>query len=204
MAADDFFSRWSKSKPAAGNSSQQSTPPAGEELNRPSVPAESAPPPTLEDVAKLTHESDFSRFVGRDVDDAVKRSAMKKLFSNPHFNVMDGLDIYIDDYTKFTPLTPTMLASLKHAKDLLNPPGAQKQDLLSRDEDQPDHQLSSPAADSDAAVREATQADGDQQTAMNDGDAVAPEPEAPPSPGSPDETAANIDVEDKPLSEGGT
>ena len=29
---------------------------------------------------------------------------MKKLFSDPHFNVMDGLDTYIDDYGKPDPI----------------------------------------------------------------------------------------------------
>src|SRR5690606_6257185 len=80
------------------------------------------------DVASLTPDSDFSRFVKKDVDEAVKRSALKKLFTNPHFNVMDGLDIYIDDYNKFTPMTPALLASLNHAKDLLNPPRLKKPD----------------------------------------------------------------------------
>ena len=31
---------------------------------------------------------------------------MKKLFSDPHFNVMDGLDTYIDDYGKPDPIPP--------------------------------------------------------------------------------------------------
>jgi hypothetical protein len=34
---------------------------------------------------------------------------MKKMFSDPHFNVMDGLDIYIDDYTKPDPIPMEML-----------------------------------------------------------------------------------------------
>ena len=34
---------------------------------------------------------------------------MKKLFSDPHFNVMDGLDTYIDDYGKPDPIPPEML-----------------------------------------------------------------------------------------------
>lgn len=55
--------------------------------------------PTLEDVRALTADSDFSKFVGRGVTPEVRNAAMKKLFSDPHFNVMDGLDIYIDDYT---------------------------------------------------------------------------------------------------------
>jgi hypothetical protein len=29
---------------------------------------------------------------------------------------MDGLDVYIDDYTKPSPVTEAMLASLQHAK----------------------------------------------------------------------------------------
>jgi hypothetical protein len=37
---------------------------------------------------------------------------MKTLFSDPHFNVMDGLDIYIDDYSKPDPLPPGMLEKM--------------------------------------------------------------------------------------------
>jgi hypothetical protein len=46
---------------------------------------------------------------------------MKKLFTDPHFNVMDGLDVYIEDFSKFEPMTPAFLASLSHAKNLLDP-----------------------------------------------------------------------------------
>ena len=77
------------------------------------------PPPTLDDVAHLTKESDFSRFVARDVDPGVKNAAMKKLFaSDPHFNVMDGLDTYIDDYNKFEPIPKSMLRQLISARAL--------------------------------------------------------------------------------------
>lgn len=78
------------------------------------------PAPTLEDVARLTQESDYSAFVGQGVDKTVQRMALKKLFADPHFNVMDGLDIYIDDYNKVTPLSAEMLASLKHAPGVLS------------------------------------------------------------------------------------
>jgi hypothetical protein len=70
----------------------------------------------MDDVAQLTSESDFSAFVARGVDAAVRRTALKKLFADPHFNAMDGLDVYIDDYTKPSPVTEAMLASLEHAK----------------------------------------------------------------------------------------
>jgi hypothetical protein len=74
--------------------------------------------PTMDDVAQLTPESDFSAFVARGVDQAVRRSALKKLFADPHFKVMDGLDVYIDDYTKPSPMPEGMLDSLQHAKKL--------------------------------------------------------------------------------------
>jgi hypothetical protein len=48
----------------------------------------------------------------------VKNAAMKKLFSDPHFNVMDGLDTYIDDYGKPDPIPPEMLRQLASAKFL--------------------------------------------------------------------------------------
>lgn len=84
----------------------------------PSSAAAAAPPPTLEDVQALTPESDFSRFVARDVDPQVKNLAMKKLFADPHFNVMDGLDTYIDDYNTPDPLPKAMLRQLVQARSL--------------------------------------------------------------------------------------
>jgi hypothetical protein len=68
--------------------------------------------PSLEDVDKLTAESDFSTFMNKDVAGDVHQAAMKKLFSNPHFNVMDGLDIYIDDYSIEDPLPLGMLEKM--------------------------------------------------------------------------------------------
>ena len=48
-----------------------------------------------------------------------------KLFSDPRFNVMDGLDVYIDDYTKGDPIPPELLARLEHAKRTLFGTGPQ-------------------------------------------------------------------------------
>jgi hypothetical protein len=90
----------------------QPQPPAAPE------PAAERPPPTMDDVATLDKDSDFSAFVARGVDQAVRRGALKKLFADPHFNVMDRLDVYIDDYTKPSPVSDAMLASLEHAKSV--------------------------------------------------------------------------------------
>ena len=73
------------------------------------------PPPTMADVQALTSESDFSRFAARDVATDVKSAALKKLFADPRYNVMDGLDVYIDDYSKPDPLPDSMLRQLAGA-----------------------------------------------------------------------------------------
>lgn len=75
-------------------------------------PATAPPPPTLDDVATLTPSADFSRFVTPDVTPEVRNAALKKLFADPHYNVMDGLDIYIDDYGRPDPLPAGMLRQM--------------------------------------------------------------------------------------------
>lgn len=75
--------------------------------------------PTMADAARLTPDADFSAFVGKGVDKSVQRLALKTLFADPHFNIIDGLDVYMSDYNKASPLTPVMLASLEHAQGLV-------------------------------------------------------------------------------------
>ena len=82
-------------------------------------PAAAPPlPPTLEDVALLSRSSDYRRFVAPDVTPEVKNAAMKKLFTDPHFNVMDGLDTYIDDYGKPDPIPASMLRLMVQSQAL--------------------------------------------------------------------------------------
>ncbi|NBW69153.1 MAG: DUF3306 domain-containing protein, partial [Betaproteobacteria bacterium] len=51
-------------------------------------PSEQKAPPTLSDVQSLTKDSDFTQFMSGEVAPEVKNAAMKKLFADPHFNVM--------------------------------------------------------------------------------------------------------------------
>ena len=125
-APDGFLARWSRRKEqvrsaaVAEPESLPVPPPAPAVVVEAAAPvAPEAPPlPTLDDVALLTRESDYSRFVASGVDDGVKRAAMKKLFSDPHFNVMDGLDTYIDDYGKPDPIPLAMLRQMNQSKFL--------------------------------------------------------------------------------------
>jgi hypothetical protein len=118
MSNEGFLQRWSRLKteppapePAAPLPVTVTAPP-------PDAPQLEVPPPTLADAAALGADSDYSAFVARGVDSAVRRLAMKKLFADPHFNVIDRLDIYMNDYNLPSPVSPAMLASLSHARSV--------------------------------------------------------------------------------------
>ena len=136
--AEGFLGRWSQRKQALreGRPVEEPAPPASQppaeparnaphtEAAPPAVAPQAqaveplAPPPTLEDVQALTTQSDYTRFMRGDVDPEVKNAAMRKLFADPHFNVMDGLDIYIDDYNQPDPMPASMLRQLASAQFL--------------------------------------------------------------------------------------
>lgn len=102
--------------------------------------ASEAPTLTMDDVTRLTPESDFKPFVARAVAPEVRNAAMKKLFTDPHYNVMDGLDTYIDDYAKPDPLPQAMLRQMASAKflklfdDEADPAPADPPDSRARDD----------------------------------------------------------------------
>ncbi|MBU3603750.1 DUF3306 domain-containing protein [Polynucleobacter sp. AP-Kaivos-20-H2] len=121
---EGFLGRWSKRKSGKEEVSLEKKLESPKESPQ-ALPVESdsieAPPPaTLDDVAKIDRfDPDFSAFMKPDVDPAVQQAALKKMFTDPHFNIMDGLDIYIDDYSKPDPLPPGMLERMVQS-DMLN------------------------------------------------------------------------------------
>jgi len=105
---EPFLSRWSRLKQEQEQPAQKSD--------------EAAPPseaPVLPPVESLTPESDFSAFMHPKVGDALRRVALKKLFSDPHFNVEDPFEAYSGDWTGGEPIPPEMLATLKQARSVL-------------------------------------------------------------------------------------
>ena len=135
--------------------------PGGVGAPAPAVGVPSAPLPPIQ---SLTFESDFTAFMQGGVDADVKRAALRKLLRDPRFNVMDGLDVYIDDYSRPDPIPPEMLARLAHSVATLNPqgPGLDAHDVAASDggADAPGdgHAGHATAADADAANRETADA----------------------------------------------
>ena len=110
------LSRWSRRKLAA-TSAPANAPVAAPAAAAPSVPPSAAaaselPGPRLPSIESLGFDSDFTAFLRPEVDEKLKRAALKQLFRDPRFNIMDGLDTYIDDYTKADPIDPDVLADL--------------------------------------------------------------------------------------------
>ncbi len=129
--ADGFLSRWSQRKQDVREGRPLAEPVIVPPPNAPVQPtphpvetaadvAQAAAPelPTLEDAQQLTPASDFKPFMVRGVSADVKNAAMKKLFTDPHYNVMDGLDTYIDDYSIADPIPEAMLRKMVSAKFL--------------------------------------------------------------------------------------
>jgi hypothetical protein len=72
----------------------------------------------LLDAQALTPQSDFKPFMAGNVPSEVKNAAMKKLFADPHYNVMDMMDTYVDDYSKSDPIPESMLKEMVSVKFL--------------------------------------------------------------------------------------
>jgi hypothetical protein len=126
--ADGFLNRWSRRKlgediepeKKSGELTKQKLAVSPEAQQQPTEIEDASPPASLEDVEKMDRFApDFSAFMQPGVDPVVQQAAMKKMFSDPHFNIMDGLDIYIDDYSKPDPIPLEMLKRMVQS-DMLN------------------------------------------------------------------------------------
>ena len=144
------------------------------------VDAESSPPakPELPSIDSLTHESDFTGFMAKEVDPGLRNQAMKKLFTNPHyqFEQMDKLDIYIDDYSKPDPIPPEMLRSMYQSKSLFLFDDEEKEKEKEKDDTKPTltsaQSAESLAAQDTPAIEQTVQVGNDDERSS-----IASEPE---------------------------
>ena len=131
MNADDkenFASRWSRRKIEARKTEEKPAEPKPSSeptISAAPVDAAAAPPgvpaprelPPLESLKGLA--SEYTEFLKPGVDENLRRSALKKLFADPHFENFERFEAYCEDFTKGEPIPLAMLKTLEHAKDLL-------------------------------------------------------------------------------------
>ncbi|AYH41845.1 DUF3306 domain-containing protein [Azoarcus sp. DN11] len=121
--SDRFLSRWSRLK-RQGEAPPSAPPPASPAPAAEPVPAapatEAAPSAAAAEAAlppvdSLDFAADFSAFMQKEVSEALRRTALRKLFSDPHFHFeqMDKLDIYIDDYSVSDPIPADVMQRLR-------------------------------------------------------------------------------------------
>ena len=97
-----FLSRWSRLK-----------------REQPLEKKDETPAPALPPVESLTPESDFAGFMHPKVKEELRRLALKKLFSDPHFNLPDPFEAYSGDWTGGEPIPPELMATLNQARSIL-------------------------------------------------------------------------------------
>jgi hypothetical protein len=124
--------RWSRRKLAAARAvPAPAAPVASDGRPVPAVPVAAAPAaptggerpaPELPPIDALTFDSDFAAYLQPKVEETLRRQALKKLFRDPRFNVMDGLDVYIDDYSQPDPIPPELVKEMVHARYIFDPP----------------------------------------------------------------------------------
>ncbi len=123
------LSRWSRLKRsggealAASSSAAPAAPAVVDDASMAPSSAEAANVAELQlpQLSSISLVEDFTPFMQAKVPQALRQQALKALFKEPHFNVMDGLDTYIDDYTVFEPITPEVMATLSSWKTIMNP-----------------------------------------------------------------------------------
>ena len=140
MAAEDkeaFLSRWSRLKQGQAR-----------EVTQPAVPAASddkeTQAPALPPVDELTPESDFAPFMHPKVGEAVRRVALKKLFSDPRFNVPDPYEAYSGDWTGGDPISEELLKTLNQARTVLF---REEEEQAKKDADKKDAETQAASAD---------------------------------------------------------
>ena len=118
--------------------------------------------PPLPELESLTDDSDVSAFLDPEVDGLIRRAALRRVFLSPAFNVVDGLDDYDDDFTRFEPLGDIVTSDMRHQAE--------------READA--HQANSgadpePASDEQAALEQEARRH-ETHTASHEADEVAP------------------------------
>ena len=103
-----FLDRWTRLK--------QEKP--AEEPPVPEVKAKEEPAPPLQPLEELNADSDFKPFMNPKVDLSTRRDALKKLFTDAHYNIPDPFEAYSEDYTQSEPIPAAMLAAINRVRDV--------------------------------------------------------------------------------------
>ncbi|MGI9333138.1 MAG: DUF3306 domain-containing protein [Gammaproteobacteria bacterium] len=134
---EGFLDRWARRKRAAAlgqgapeYEQEALAPEPGTSAGNPSATPGGGPnPPHAEAPAVLTdadmppietldEHSDYSGFFSPKVSEALRKTALRKLFRSSVFNVRDGLDDYDDDFRTFAPLGDMVTSDMRYSAEV--------------------------------------------------------------------------------------
>ncbi|GAB4348000.1 MAG: hypothetical protein Kow006_08240 [Gammaproteobacteria bacterium] len=161
--APSLLRRWSARKQAVREAERehrdQESSRCGEAL-QPSPSAVETSEPSLPPLEAIDADSDCSGFLSPEVDESLRKLALRKLFHAADFNVVDGLNEYDEDFTLFEPLGDIVPHNLKRWREEAQkriaeetaPPTAAGESMAQAEADE--GRLEPPATDGDPALEE--------------------------------------------------
>jgi len=119
--AGGFLQRWSRRKLQARTGVQPEMPdvpprdsPVQEENERNAVEEPVLTDADMPPLESLDAESDYSGFLSPGVSEDLRTQALSKLFHSPACNLIDDLDDYAEDFTRFAALGDVITADMRH------------------------------------------------------------------------------------------
>lgn len=157
-----FLARWSRLKrqgeaPVAPPAERPAVAPASPALAPSAAAPVELPPPVdaamrLPALETLGYDADYSDFLKKEVSESLRRAALQKLFSDPRFNRIDPLDIYIDDYTQSDPIPADMMQKLKQFETYLQDKDEHAPEVKADEASAPVLHASAPASEEGVVV----------------------------------------------------
>ncbi len=125
---------------------------------------------------RLDEHSDYSGFLSPGVSDALRKRALRKLFTATVFNVRDGLDDYDEDFTSFEPLGDWVTSDMKHQAEVQEKRRREAEEKVSRRVAE-EHEKDEPSASDHSSTAEIEETD--QVTESDSGPVGEPDRSAP-------------------------
>jgi hypothetical protein len=110
--SEDFLSRWSQRKSESTKVAAEPPAPQSTEPEQPVLTDEDMPP-----LESLDQDSDYSGFLSPGVSEDLRQLALSKLFRSAKFNVVDNMNDYAEDYTKWVPLGDVITCDMRFAME---------------------------------------------------------------------------------------
>jgi hypothetical protein len=119
---ESFLRRFHRLKTEARQPSPETEPSVAQVPVEATAQTDDSPPPPGDDdmppVETLGFDSDFTGFLSPRVSEGLRKVALRKLFHAAELNVVDGLDEYAEDFTRFEALGDIVTSDMRHQIEL--------------------------------------------------------------------------------------